>query len=410
MFLETYIGRQPIFDELEQVYAYELLYRNNDNNYYDMPDADTATYDVIAQTFVSFGVHEISQGRPCFINFTENLLMSPIFEQLSSQYVVIELLENIDMTDEVVRRVKQLKKQGYRIALDDFVLHDALQQSDIFKYVDIIKVDFLLANEEERLKIEYLVRQRYPHITLLAEKVETHEEYKWARLHGYKLFQGYFFKRPQVMMTQEIPANILQYYRVIALLRESDPDIDEIAQMIERDVSLSYKLLKLINGAMSRPRYKVRSMKEAIMTIGLRDLQQWLYILTYREMKQTMISGRMQEVMKTSLIRAKLCESLARYNGEVFDSECFLVGMFSLIDVLLARPLMGILQQLPLSEEVVATIAGAPSTLQPYLQLVIALENMEVSQIRHYARQINVTDTALLHMHYEATKWANQVQ
>lgn len=407
--METYIGRQPIFDEREQVYAYELLYRNNDNNCHDMPDADTATYDVIAQTFISFGVHEISQGRPCFINFTKNLLMSPIFEQLSSQYVIIELLEDIDMTAAVIRRVKQLKTQGYRIALDDFILHDVLQQSEIFNYVDIIKVDFLLANEEERLKIECLVRQHYPHITLLAEKVETHDEYKWARLHGYKLFQGYFFKRPQVMMTQDIPGNILQYYRVIALLRESDPDINEITQTIERDVSLSYKLLKLVNGAMNRPQYKVRSLKEAIMAIGLRDLQQWIYILTYREIAQTTIAGSMQEVMKMSLIRAKLCESLARYNGEVFDSECFLVGMFSLIDVLLARPLQAILQQLPLSEEVVATISGESTMLQPYLQLVIALENMEVAQIRQCARQLNVTDKTLLHMHYEATKWVNQV-
>jgi c-di-GMP phosphodiesterase len=407
--LETYIGRQPIFDELEQVYAYELLYRNNSENYYDMPDADMATYDVIAKTFVSFGVHEISQGRPCFINFTENLLMSPIFEQLSAQYVVIELLENIDITDEVIYRVKQLKKEGYRIALDDFLLVDELKESAIFKYVDIIKVDFMIANEEERLKIEYLVRKYYPHITLLAEKVETYEEYKWARLHGYKLFQGYFFKRPQVIVTQDIPANILQYYRVIALLREADPNINELASTIERDMSLSYKLLKLINSSPKRPRYKVRSIKEAIISIGLKDLQQWLYILTYREMQDTQISGRMQEVMKTSLVRAKLCESLARYNGEEQHSEYFLVGMFSLIDVLLARPLEDILQQLPLSEEVVSTIAGADTPLQPYLQLVISLENMEIEHIRQFARQIEVPATALLRMHYEATKWANQV-
>lgn len=407
--METYIGRQPIFDELEQVYAYELLYRNNSDNYYDMPDADMATYDVIAKTFISFGVHEISQGRPCFINFTENLLMSPIFEQLSSQFVVIELLENIDMTDEVIYRVKQLKKQGYRIALDDFLLVDELKESDIFKYVDIIKVDFMLANEEERLKIEYLVRKYYPHITLLAEKVETDEEYKWARLHGYKLFQGYFFKRPQVIVTQEIPANILQYYRVIALLREKDPNINELAATIERDMSLSYKLLKLINSSSKRPRYKVRSIKEAVISIGLKDLQQWLYILTYREMQDTHVSGRMQEVMKTSLVRAKLCESLAHYNCEHHHSEYFLVGMFSLIDVLLARPLKEILQQLPLSEEVVATIEGSDTPLQPYLQLVIALENMEVERIRQFARQIEVPAPDLLRMHYEATKWANQV-
>ena len=407
--METYIGRQPIFDELEQVYAYELLYRNNEKNYFEMPDADVATYDVIAKTFVSFGVDELSQGRPCFINFTENLLMSPIFEQLSAQFVVVELLEDIVITDNIIERVQELKGLGYRIALDDFLLNDDLLESEIFKYVDIIKVDFLLASEEERLKIEYLVRSYYPHITLLAEKVETVEEYTWARRHGYKLFQGYFFKRPQIIVTQEIPANILQYYRVIALLREPDPNINHLAETIERDMSLSYKLLKLINSSPKRRLNKVRSIKEAIISLGLRDLQQWLHILTYREMRDTKVSGRMEEVMRTSLIRAKMCESLARYNGGKLHSEYFLVGMFSLIDVILGRPLHQILEQLPLSEGVVATLNGEATPLQPYLQLVISLENMEIERIRQFAQQIEVPASAILRMHYEANKWAKQV-
>lgn len=408
--METYIGRQPIFDELEQVYAYELLYRNNEKNYFEMPDADVATYDVIAKTFVSFGVDELSQGRPCFINFTENLLMSSIFEQLSAQFVVVELLEDIIITEDIIERVQELKKLGYRIALDDFLLADDLLTSKIFKYVDIIKVDFLLASEDERLKIEYLVSKYYPHITLLAEKVETLEEYKWARLHGYKLFQGYFFKRPQIIVTKDIPANILQYYRVIALLRESAPNINHLAETIERDMSLSYKLLKLINGSPKRRLNKVRSIKEAILSLGLRDLQQWLHILTYREMRATKVSERLQEVMKASLVRAKMCESLARYNGEKSPSEYFLVGMFSLVDVILGRPLYQILQQLPLSEDVVTTISGDNTSLQPYLQLAISLENMEVEHVRQLARQIEVPATTLLRMHYEANEWADQVQ
>lgn len=407
--MEAYIGRQPIFDELEQVYAYELLYRHNEKNYFEMPDADVATYDVIAKTFVSFGVDELSQGRPCFINFTENLLMSPIFEQLSAQLVVVELLEDIVITVDIIERVQELKGLGYRIALDDFLLNDDLLESEIFKYVDIIKVDFLLASEEERLKIEYLVRSYYPHITLLAEKVETVEEYTWARRHGYKLFQGYFFKRPQIIVTQEIPANILQYYRVIALLRETDPNINDLAETIERDMSLSYKLLKLINSSPKRRLNKVRSIKEAIISLGLRDLQQWLHILTYREMRDTKVSGRMEEVMRTSLIRAKMCESLARYNGGNLHSEYFLVGMFSLIDVILGRPLHQILEQLPLSEGVVATLNGEATPLQPYLQLVISLENMEIERIHQFAQQIEVPESAILRMHYEANKWAKQV-
>ncbi len=408
--METYIGRQPIFDEREQVYAYELLYRSGEQNYYESTDADLATYDVISKTLVSFDFHELSQGHPCFINFTENLLMSSIFDQLPAKNVVVEILEDIDITDEVVKRVKQLKQQGYRIALDDFLLLEQLKESPIFNYVDIIKVDFMLANEEERLKIDRLVNKQYPHIALLGEKIETMEQYHWAKLHGYKLFQGYFFKEPQVMTTEDIPMNLLEYYRLIALLRNPNTSLDEIATIIERDLSLTYKLLKLINSTRQKRRPKVRSIKDAVLSFGIVNLQQWLYILTYREMTDLKTSGRIEEVMKESLIRAKLCESLAREKDVKQYSEYFLVGMFSLIDVILNRSIVQIMNQLPLPEEVVATLSGSAGEMQTYLQLAIAVEQMKMPQIHAYCEQLDVKIDDVMTMYYNASNWARDMK
>lgn len=404
--METYISRQPIFDEREQVYAYELLYRSSEQNHYDSTDADLATYDVISKTLISFDFHELSQGHPCFINFTENLLMSSIFNQLSEKNVVVEILEDIPITDRVVKRVQELKQRGYRIALDDFLLLEELKESPIFKYVDIIKVDFMLANEEERLKIDRLVNTDYPHIALLGEKIETMEQYRWAKLHGYKLFQGYFFKEPQVMTTEDIPMNVLEYYRLIALLRDPNTSLDEIATIIERDLSLTYKLLKLINSTRQKQRPKVRSIKAAILSFGIVNLQQWLYILTYREMTDIKTSGRIEEVMKESIIRAKLCESLAKKKEQKHYSEYFLVGMFSLIDVILNRSIVQIMNQLPLPEEVIATLTGGESEMQVYLQLAIAVEQMDMPQIHMYCEQLSLQIEDVMAMYYHASNWA----
>ena len=409
--MEIFIGRQPIFNTNEQVYSYELLYRNGiENNAFPDIDSDIATVELIINSFLSIGFEELSNGKPCFINFTENLLMNDIMEQLNPSQVVIEILEDVPITKGLIKRVKELKAKGYRIALDDFIMQeDSSIYNDLFPYIDIIKVDFIISSVDEREKIENRIKKLFPHIILLAEKVETMEQYIDAIQRGYKLFQGYFFTKPQIIRANDIPANLLQYYRVIALLRVEEPDIDEITEGIEHDIALSYKLMKLINSSSKRSKFKIRSIKQAILHLGLEDLKRWIYILTYRESQKYNPSGAYDELMKTSLCRAKMCELLAKYNNKRNTSEYFLIGMFSLIDALLRRPIKSILMQLPLSDEIVETISGSDTSMQPYLQLTVAVEQMDFEIINKIANDLSINIEDIFEIFKAANKWSNRI-
>lgn len=410
--MEIFIGRQPIFDENEKLFAYELLYRNDqEQNEYMAVDSDLATVEVIINSFFSIGFDELASGKPCFINFTDALLKSDIFESLSSREVVVEVLEDVPITAELVERVKEIHNRGFRIALDDFVLQNHVSLYDqLFQYVDYIKVDFLLSTEVERHEIEEKVLRHYPHITLLAEKVETRAQYLEARTIGYKLFQGYYFKQPQIIKGNEIPANMLQYYKVIALLNSAEPDIDGLVDHIEHDVALSFKLLKLINNSSKRTKRKIRSIKQAILLLGLTDLQRWVQILIYREWSKKPKVDMYEELMKTSLCRAKLCELMAKRIGYRNNSEYFLVGMFSLIDALLEKPMNIILAQLPLSDEIVETISGSETALSPVLDMAIALERLDWEEVTRLEDKLQLKTDELFEVVEKANQWVTNFQ
>lgn len=409
--MEVFIGRQPIFDEQEDLFGYELLYRSGqDKNEYMAEDSNRATIDVLVNSFFSIGFDELSNGKPCFVNFTEELLMSDIFENLSPNDIVIEILEDIPITPKLVKRIIEIKALGFRIALDDFVLHKEVTiYNELFPNIDYIKVDFLFSTAAERFEVEQLVSQSFPHIVLLAEKLETRVDYLAAKSAGYQLFQGYYFKQPQIIKGNEIPANLIQYYQVIALLQHDVPNIDEIVSQIESDVALSFKILKIINTSSKKTKKKIRSIKEAILLLGLEDLKQWIYILAYRESGRKKDNEMYEELMKTSLYRAKLCELISKSMGLKNYSESFLVGMFSLIDTLLEKPLNNILMQLPLSDTIVETVSGSKTELSSILQLTIALERFDWANVQILQQEVNLTSDKLQELVSNASLWVAQL-
>lgn len=406
--MEVFIGRQPIFDINKQVSAFELLYRNkNSNQAFPLVNPDLATVDVLVNTFLSVGFEELTKGKPSFINFTEKLLMNNIFDFLDPAKVVIEILEDIPITLQLVERVKQLKEKGFKIALDDFVLdEDVPYYDELFLYTDYIKVDFLITSLQNRMEIESRVHKSFPHIQLLAEKIETHNQFEVAKHSGYTLFQGYFFEKPQVVTTREIPPNTIQYIQILALLKDEEPNIAEVVENIERDISLTYKLLKLINMSNKRRKSKVRSIKQAILLLGLTELRKWIYFLAMREIERTQSDDIFNELMQTSLFRAKVCEKLAQLQFKQNYSEYFLIGMFSLIDSLLQRPMSMILHQLPFSDEVSATIAGEETGMTPYLQFSIALSKLDWACIEELAPLFHLDFESINSIYLESTEWA----
>lgn len=407
--MEVFIGRQPIFNRDEEIVAYELLYRNNDVNKFSQIDSDKATLDVLINSFLTIGFKEVSNGHPCFINFTENLIMQEELDFLNPTNVVIELLEDIPITPALIDRLKIIKSKGFKLALDDFIMDESVRIYDnLFELVDYIKLDFIQTSEQERAVIEKKVKAKFPHIQLLAEKVETREEYEQAKYLGYSLFQGYFFQQPQILTATDIPANLFQYLQIISLMRDDNMNIDMLVEYIEREISLTYRLLKLINNSPKRSKSKVRSIKQAILLLGLTELRKWIYLLAVRESDVQQKDEVFNELMYASLFRAKVCEKCARLNYQNNYSEYFLIGLFSLIDAILNRPINSILVQLPLAEKILETVSGTETEMTPYLQFSIALSKLNWAEIEPLAQQLNISIDQIIPIYEEARVWLNE--
>lgn len=407
--MEVFIGRQPIFDRMENVFAFELLYRNGDLNVFPDIDGDYATTEVLINSFLTIGVEELANGRPCFINFTENLLYESIFDTFDPKTIIIEILENVNISPVLIDKLRQLKRKGYKIALDDFILtNNFFQFKELFSVVDFIKVDFMATNPQDRLFNEIWIKTNYPHIRLLAEKVETREEFEQAKESGYQFFQGYFFSKPQIIHSKEIPTNIVQYFRIIRLINEENANISHIAELIEHDVSLSYKLLKLINASANKN--KVRSIKHAILVLGLTELYQWIYILALRESSRGDSDYGSNALIASSLFRAKFCELLAKEKRQPNSAEYFLIGMFSMMEALLQRPFHQIIQQLPFSNQVIQTLTGSEMTeMSVYLDIAVAFDTLNWKDIHKYSGEISISEDQLRMYYNKAMQWSNQI-
>jgi c-di-GMP-related signal transduction protein len=402
--MEVYVARQPIFTDKKEVFGYELLYRNNLENKFPEIDGDKATAEVIINSFLNIGIDKISNGKPCFLNFTEKLLQLKLPTYFKPNEIIVEILENVEPNPELLRTCKDLKDFGYEIALDDFVLNETNPFSlALFPFVDIIKVDFQKTPFEIREKIEKLAKKYQ--IKLLAEKIETIQEFNQAVLRGYQYFQGYFFAEPSIVSTEDIPAYFHSYMEIIKNLSNNEPRIDIIAQWIEKDLSLSYKLLKLINSPAFRPRQKIKSIRQSIVLLGLNEIQKWIYVLAIRD-----ISGFKHdfsnELITISLTRAKMCEFLGGEKNETSNSPYFLTGMFSLMDSLLNISMEKVLSTLPLHEDICDALKGKQNHLKELLDLAISVEKGNWEEFNRYCCQLKMDSNKVLTYFQQAQSWS----
>ncbi|WP_227395364.1 EAL and HDOD domain-containing protein [Jeotgalibacillus aurantiacus] len=406
--MEVFVARQPIFTDTEEVYGYELLYRNSKSGMYPNINGDQATAEVIINSLMNIGMDSLTGGKPCFINFTENLLMQKLPEYFHPRDVIVEVLETVTPSKEITKICRALKLQGYKIALDDFVLdHNNVHAKELLYLCDFIKVDFLSTTRAERYRIE--VMAEHLHKQLLAEKIETREEYEEARKAGYTLFQGYFFSRPVTLSSYDVPPSLLSYYSLLKDLAHTEPNIEKISQIIEQDLSLSYKLLKLINSPAFRPANKIYSVRQAIVLLGLLEIQRWIYVLALREQvgESNPLSN---ETVKLSLTRAKLCELIgSRIHGSHRSSAFFLTGLFSLMDSILNLPMNKILKDLPLLDEIVEALNGMENEFNSTLNLVKALERGKWNEALFYSNKLHLEESVIGLFYEEACAWTNQL-
>lgn len=277
--MDVYVARQPIFDINQKVQAYELLFRSGLDNFFPDIDGDVATSKVISNSFISIGLDELTKGKKAFINFTRKLIVNGAASALPKEVMTIEVLESIEPDEEVLEALFILKHQGYTIALDDFVLKPKFQP--FIDLADIIKIDFMGTKKIDRWRIVNSYESKG--ITFLAEKIETSEEFHEAKDIGYTLFQGYFFCKPEIIQGTDIPGYKINYLELLKEINTPNIDFDKMEAIIKRDVSLSFKLLKLINSVAYSFYNKIKSIKHALVLLGILEIKKWLYLVALTE-------------------------------------------------------------------------------------------------------------------------------
>lgn len=333
------LARQPIFDGNMKVVAYELLCRNSDLKFIATSDGDAASSQVLLNAFTELSIDEVVGTHKAFVNFTRALLNSP--PPFSRQKLVIEVLEGQQVDAAMLFSLKQLREQGYTIALDDFELSSDTE--GLVPYADIIKLDVLALSAEKLLA--HVSHLKSLGITLIAEKVETYEMYEKCKALGFDLFQGYFLAKPRVITGRKISENKQSVLQLLSALHDPNAPIDKIERMIARDTLLSFKLLRLVNSAAFGLSRNVESLRQAIMLLGLNKLRNWVNLLALSN-----LSGKPHELSITALTRARMCEMIATKINQRPDSY-FTVGLLSTLDAFLDAPLEELLRNLSLSEQ-----------------------------------------------------------
>ncbi len=403
--MDALVARQAIFDRKRELYAYELLYRSAPERLeFDGTDAAAATGRVISSTLLSIGVESLLGGKKAFLNFNHGLLRDGMHLALPPQRVVLEILETTDPTPDLIALCRSVREQGYSIALDDFVSEP--EREPLTPLAEVIKVDFQATPRQEQ---ERLLRTYQPRgIRMLAEKVETHEEFDWALTAGYDLFQGYFFARPVIVSGREIPAAQPVCLRLLRETQRDELDFQRLEILIRGDVSLAFKLLRYVNSALFGRRTKTSSIKAALVVLGEDGIRRWAALATLPMLG----SDKPGEVVKLSLVRARFCERLAQLGGTVSESDGFIMGMFSLLDALIDCPLEEALQLIDLDAGIRSALLGTapePDMLAGIYRLVKRYESGDWDQMEELARAAGVPTSSIALAYMESAQWAERL-
>lgn len=400
--MQFFVARQPIFDRQQRVYAYELLYRSGVNNFFSGLDDHKATSEVITNSFLLIGIATLTRGKKAFINFPKGSLEEGIASFLPKEHTVIEILENIEPDEKIVKICKKLKKMGYTFALDDFVYDTKYEP--LIELADIIKVDFLATPPGERQNIiETIGRNR---VKFLAEKVETREEFEQAIEMGYSYFQGYFFSKPVIISGRDIPGFKLTYFQLLKDINKGAIDFDQLEKLIKKDISLSYMLLKYINSAAFIFRNEIHSIKQALTLLGRNGVIQWLSLVALKSISQ----DKPNELIVTAICRAMFCELIAQKAGmKEGSSDLFLMGMFSLIDAFLDQPMAAALEQLPISDSVKRALLGEKSKYRDVFELILFYEKGYWEKTKVLAESLNLKEEEVLEAYSHSLDMTNKI-
>lgn len=398
--MDIFIARQGIYDKNGKVVAYELLYRNSmENSYNPLIEDEVSTYKVI-ENISSFGLDILTNKKRAFVNFSEALIMKDIATLLPKENVVIEVLETVNPSEEIINKLLSLKDLGYYIALDDVV-----EVEHIVKFIgviDIVKVDFRLATSEARKKIAYICNKY--NIDMLAEKVETSEELNEAKGLGYIYFQGYYYSKPSIFLGKDIAVKNTSIFMLLVELIKENYDIDKVEYIMKTDVALTYKFLKFINSSYFNFLQEIKSIRQAIILIGRAELRKWLSILTVVEMSS--INDGYANII---IIRAKFCEEIANIISPNYAPQAFMVGLFSNMYQMIEKNIDYVVKELPLNSEIKNALLGEQNILKDILDLALAYENVDSDKITEMRKKMSINEDLLWRIYSKSIEWCSNI-
>jgi len=400
--MNIYVARQPIFDIKKCIFGYELLFRADIANFFPEIQGDSATTKLISNSFFNIGIEKIAGSNLAFINFTQDLLLQQLPLMFSQDRLVVEILEDVQPEKDVIEACQEIALNGYIIVLDDFFYKPSMEP--LIEVADIIKIDVKATPLEE---IEDLVKKiSTKGVDLLAEKVETHDEFKKAFEMGFRYFQGFFFSKPEVLKGKEISSSQMQLLEIMAEVNKTEFEFSRLEKMIVRDASISYKLMRLINSAYFKRAKEISSIRQAIIMIGEVGIRRFLSLISMAGLA----GSKPDELIRVSLVRAKFCELLGNNHGSSVDtSELFTLGLFSLIDAIMDDSMENLMAQIPLSSKIKEVLISRTGDLNGYLSLIESYEKGDWGEIEQATNVLGIDENDLPRCYMESLGWADSL-
>jgi EAL and modified HD-GYP domain-containing signal transduction protein len=389
----SYVARQAIYNVEKRVFAYELLFRNGDSNCFPDMSPDEATSSMIANSHLTVGIEDITFKKPAFINFHQDTLLYRFPSTLDPSCVVIEIVETVEVNDELVQACKHIRDLGYQLALDDY---DFAPRWDVFlPFIDFIKVEVEEIEKQGAAAIAKIQILNAQGIRIIAEKVETHEQFERFKAMGVKLFQGYFLARPEMIRHRDLNASLNSVTKLVSLSNSPNFDTAEVIKVIEKDVGLAYKLMRFINNPM-------------INNMGHVEIKKFIALLALANMR----GEKPTELLIQSLVRARFC-SLMSIELELPENPptSFILGLFSMLDALLDQTMENLVGKLPVGQELRDALCkkNIDSTLGLQMRACFAFEEANWDEIDYIALQFELTGERLYTLYYEAMHWAQNM-
>lgn len=391
-----FIARQPIYDRSLAVMGYELLYRNSEVNAAIFDDGNQASCDTILNTFMHIGLENLIGSAPAFINLPTDFVLHHSLTPMFREQCVLEVLENVEPSAEVIASLKQLKTQGYRIALDDFEYTPA--RAELLRLADFVKIDVNVASEAE---IRQRLQQIMPFgVKTVAEKVETQELYQLCLRLGFDYFQGYFCCRPQLVSQKVIPANRMVVLNMLSRLQQPNVNYTELESILSQDITLTFKLLRYINSATFGRRREISSIKDAVMLLGINNIRDWLSLI----LMSKVIDHKPGELIVTAMIRGKMCEQLAQAHYPQAAPQMFITGLFSVLDAIMDTPIIDLLDSVNLSTPIKLALLDHEGTHGEILRQVLCHEQGDWDALKN----TGIAASEYTRIYLDAVHWADQ--